>query len=98
MSNFESYCNRKRAEHGEKFDASALASQFILHFNVGDTRRVKVEFPWTDIHGKPEVIWGYVSVTMGWRPTFILMRRRGQIGSSDVLTADCEILAYRDIK
>jgi hypothetical protein len=29
--------------------------------------------------------WGYVGLTTGWRPAFLLMKRRGQVGSSDLL-------------
>lgn len=88
----------KQREYGDKFDASDLNPNFVNHFNHGDTRRVKVKFPWNDANGNPEIIWGYVSITTGWKPVFLLMRRRGQVGSSITLKENCQIIDYKDIK
>lgn len=57
----------------------------------GDTYRVKVDF------GYDKPVWGYVGVTSGWKPVFLLMRRRGQIGSHETLNHKCRILATKSI-
>lgn len=88
----DGFTDGKRAQYGDKFDPSDLDPRFVPHISVGPRRRVQVEFPYG------EIIWGYVSVTLGWRPTFLLMRRRGQIGSCLLLGPDCKILNYKDIK
>lgn len=89
--NFRDYCARKRDEHGDKFDTSKLAPAFIPHFEAGKGRRVKVRFPGGD------EIWGHIGVTTGWQPVFLLMRRRNQIGSSQTISAECTIVATRNV-
>lgn len=85
---------RRRAEHGEKFDASDLAPQFRRAYNAGDSWRVKVPHM-SGEDGRTQ--WGYVGVTTGWKPAFLLMLRRGQHGSSYLLRADTPILASRPL-
>lgn len=89
MTRYDEYCARQRARHGAKFDTSGLAPQFVAAFNAGDTFRVKIDA------GYEKPIWGYVAATTGWRPSFMLMRHRGQRGSSDLLRAEDKILAQR---
>ena len=89
---FASYCARKRDEFGDKFDPSKLNKAFVPHFEAGRNRRVKVRFPYGD------EAWGSVGVTTGWQPVFLLMRRRNQIGSSEIIGADCTIVAVKDMR
>ncbi len=86
---YDNYCNRLRAEHGGKFSPAELAPQFVEAFNRGDRFRVKVRFIYGATH---EDRWGYVSATTGWRPCFLLIRPRGQIGSSETLGANDQII------
>jgi hypothetical protein len=83
---FEGFKTRKVEEFGSRFDASDLDIRFFQDIAGAPNARVKVQFP----HG--EIVWGFVSVTTGWKPTFILLRRIGQVGSSDALGPDCQIL------
>jgi hypothetical protein len=92
MNRFEEYCDRKRAEYGEKFSDASLAPQFIAAFNAGDTVRIAV--PNRSDSPRPRT-WGFVGVTTGWKPAFLLMRKRGQHGSSYILDNDTPILATK---
>lgn len=89
---FRGFCAGKLEQYGDKFCPEALAPQFIKHKAAGDRRRIKVRF--TD--GRE--VWGYVGVTTGWVPCFILMRRRGQHGSCDTLSVNDVIVDVKDIK
>lgn len=91
-SKIATYISRKIEMYGHDFKVDALASKFVAHFNAGPTRRVKVRFP------SGETIWGYVGITTGWVPCFLLMRRRGQIGSAVVLSEQDEIVGQKDLK
>ena len=92
MTNYESFINRAKSKHGEKFSDENLNSKFISAFNNGDTYRVKVDF------GYDKPVWGYIGITTGWKPCFLLMRRRGQHGSSETINNDSKILDYKFIK
>lgn len=92
MIKYNDFIARKTREYGEKFSADDLNPAFINAFNNGDRFRVLVDF------GYDAPIWGYVGVTTGWRPCFLLMRRRGQHGSSETINANCKILDGRFIK
>lgn len=85
---YQSYLARKQREHGTKFDASDLAPQFAPYLHDRQTR-LKVRHP---IWGE---CWGWVGVTTGWKPAFLLMRRINSVGSSILLDGRCEILAVR---
>lgn len=89
---FSDYCDDKRSRMAD-FDPSDLAPQFVPAFERGDTYRVKVDFGYGE---KP--VWGFVGVTSGWKPSFILMRRRGQHGSSEILSASHLILSTKTIR
>ena len=77
---YQDFLERKRKEYGDKFDTSELALQFVHAFN--DQQRIRVKFPWG------EVKTGIVGITGGWRPVFLLIRNKNQVGSSDILTHD----------
>jgi hypothetical protein len=77
MTRFEEFCMRGFKTHGQKF-VPPRGDEFIDAYNKGDTFRIKVQCDnWAR--------WGYVGLTTGWRPCFLLMLRRGQHGSSDTL-------------
>jgi hypothetical protein len=81
-----------RAAHGDKFSEKDLSAKFVRAYNNGERFRIKVRFDYG------EEVWGYVAATTGWCPSFMLMRRRGQHGSSELLS-DCDsIIAERWIK
>lgn len=83
MTRFEQTCARLAAKHAPKPFIAPTGDAFIDAFNKGDKFRVKVRRTYES--GHVEERWGYVSITGGWQPAFLLMRRRGQHGSSDVL-------------
>lgn len=82
MTKYEQLLARKRAEYGDKFDASDLAPAFVPYFNSG--QRIEVE-PNHSTSGRPRR--GTVGVTTGWKPVFLLMKRRTSLGSTDTLSA-----------
>lgn len=89
MTPFEQFLDRKKNEYGDRFDPSNLSKQFIFAFNDAPRSRVKVRFS----HG--EVVWGYVGVSAGWKPTFLLMRRLGQHGSCLTLSDKDGIVSHK---
>jgi hypothetical protein len=89
---FEQYIDRQRSQYGDKFDASELAPQFVEALNNGDRYRVKVQSPYG---GKP--YWGFIGITTGWKPAFLLMFRRGQIGSSFLLSDKYQIVGSKTL-
>lgn len=81
MTPFEAYCERQRARYGARF-VPPQGTAFIRAFNEAPRLRVKVRSVYgNEIHAR----WGFVGITTGWCPAFILMRRVGQHGSSDLL-------------
>ncbi len=90
-SRIAKFISDKLKQYGDEFKPDALAYKFAVHFNAGQSRRVKVKFP------SGETVWGYVGVTTGWIPAFLLMRRRGQHGSSIVLSDEDEIIGQKDL-
>lgn len=81
MTAFEIYCQRKRQEYGEKF-VPPTGQEFIAAFNLGSNYRIKVE---TKYDTETWVRWGYVGITTGWQPCFLLMHSVRAYGSSDTL-------------
>ena len=73
MDRFDEYKRRKTKEYGDKFDTSDLNPSFIPYFRTG--QRVEVEFD----YGK--VVRGFIGVTTGWKPVFLLLRTRRSISS-----------------
>ena len=80
MKSFEEYLKRKRSmnieEYPIQFDASDLALQFVPYFESG--QRIEVQFSW-------EKMRGYVGVTTGWKPSFLLLSRCNSRSSSILL-------------
>lgn len=92
MTRYENYVNRKKVEYGEKFSDENINKAFITAFNNGDTFRVKVDF------GYDKPIWGYIGATTGWKPCFLLLRKRGQHGSSETISQDAKIIDYKYLR
>lgn len=84
MKNYQDYLNRKRNECGAKFDASMLPAKFVPFYESG--QRIIVKTPWG------ETMRGYVGITTGWRPAFLLLSRCNVYGSSTLLTDEYEIV------
>ena len=86
MRSYQDYLNRKRAEHGAKFDASELNPAFVRYFESG--QRIKIQ-------RGPDYseMFGTVGVTTGWRPVFLLMSNRRAAGSSTTIGEDCKVVA-----
>ena len=72
------YVKRGRGKWGDKFSESSLSRQFIEFYNSGE--RIKVRMSWG------EILTGTVGVTTGWVPSFMLMKTRRSMGSSDLLS------------
>lgn len=90
MSKYSDYCTRKAAEYGDKFSTDELNGAFIDAFNNGNRYRVLVDFGYGV---KP--VWGYVGVTTGWKPCFLLMRRRGQHCSSETIKSEARVISSK---
>lgn len=89
---FDEFVERKRREHGEKFDPSELYEKFRKYFHTD--RRVKIRAYYPD-SGETYTRTGRVSVTTGWKPAFLLMHRSNAHGSSDLLTERDEVVAVQ---
>jgi hypothetical protein len=88
---FELYCARQRAKHGDRFVAPT-DQRWIDAFNRGVEYRVKVRTEWgSEVSER----WGFVSLTTGWVPSFMLMRSTRAHGSSDLLSDRDQIVAAR---
>ncbi len=85
MAKFDDFIRRKKAEHGSKFDPSALAPEFIPFYNNGVRIRVQT---------MGMIKTGTVGVTTGWKPVFLLMQRRTSISSWITLSKKDKILEW----
>lgn len=81
---FDALTNRRRVTYGKQFDPSNLAPQFVPFYESG--QRVIVETKYG------ETLRGYVGVTTGWKPCFLLMHNTRSISSSHTLSADDKIV------
>lgn len=84
---FSQYVLKKLREHGDKFSMADLDMRFVPYYESGE--RIKVKSKYGD------VITGTVGVTTGWRPVFLLIRRRNSFGSSDTLGPYDEIIGVQ---
>jgi hypothetical protein len=73
MRNYQELIDRKRREHGEKFDTSDLNPDFIPYYENG--ARITVDFGYEKKRGT-------IGVTTGWKPCFLLLLRKNSSGSS----------------
>lgn len=79
---YNAYLRRAHDRHGDKFSECDLAEKFRPYLR----QRLEVRF------ASGEIKRGYVGVTTGWCPLFMLLLRRNSSGSSWLLGADDEIL------
>lgn len=94
MSAYTDLIARGQARHGERFDTSELAPQFVAYYHTG--QRIKVR----SVYGSgpdAEIVerTGTVGASTGWRPAFLLIHRSSDTGSWDVLKASDEIIAVQ---
>lgn len=76
--------DRGRAEHGNKWDPASLEGVCsCIQEAYASGLRVRVTTTWTN--GEEFTRTGVVSTTTGWRPVFLLMHRRGSLGSWDTI-------------
>jgi hypothetical protein len=83
-TSFNDYLIGKKAEYGKKFNSKDLAKKFVPYFESGQRIEIKTEYG--------EIKRGYVGVTTGWRPAFLLISRSNSLGSSELLSNKTEIL------
>ena len=82
MRNYQDWIREKKS-NAKDFDDSDLSKQFIPYFESG--QRIIVT-------SYGEVKRGYVGVTTGWKPCFLLMNNTRSMGSSDTLSDKDEIV------
>ena len=90
MNKLDARIMRGRQQWGDKFDTTSLFSAhptILAAFESGERVRVRTSYG--------ENITGTVSTTTGWKPSFLLMRRRDSRGSSDLLGADDQVIAVK---
>lgn len=75
---------RFKAVHGTKFTDSGLDPRFIPFYQTG--QRIKVNTMGMEVTGT-------VTMTTGWRPSFLLMRRSSDHGSMFILDSSTTLLA-----
>ena len=78
--------SRKRFQYGERFSEADLNKRFVPFFESGE--RIRIDDFGTEITGT-------VGVTTGWKPAFLLIRRRNDAGSEIVLGPKTKILAVQ---
>ena len=78
-------CGKRRLYNSQRmfFDPSGLASKFITHFR--ENHRIEVRI-------SDRLVAGYVEVTTGPKPVFILIPNSRSSGSSAIITEDDEIV------
>ena len=78
--NYDQAVARGSARHGDRFDTSDLDPRFAPFY--GTATRIKVRT------GYGEELTGYVGMTSGWRPHFLLLHSTRSRGSSVLLGVD----------
>jgi hypothetical protein len=82
MNRFYDYLQRKSAQHGNKFNPSDLESADKNAIMAYDTGKKVVVF-FRNSKGKLyDIKSGYIGITTGWKPCFLLMRTKRSMGSS----------------
>jgi hypothetical protein len=83
-NSYKEYLERKQKEYGAKFNPCNLAPQFIPYFE--NRQRVIVK----NHYGETKR--GYIGITTGWQPCFLLLNNTRSIGSSETLSDKDEII------
>lgn len=83
MQEFDAWVKRARARWGDDLDLSYLPDKWRPYLNGP---RIEVALDGEDVTR------GRVGITTGWRPVFLLVRRRSDRGSSIILVESDELL------
>ena len=94
MRTYERYVTRKQHEYGTQFCPPSREEVARFGPYLGD-RNVRVTVSRTFESGETETRTGYIGITTGWKPAFLLISRINSTGSSDVLSAKDVIVATR---
>lgn len=87
MTRYEETLLRKRSQFGDKFDCSELAAVSPAIREAYNSRhRTRIQFPDNSTAD------GYVGITTGWRPAFILLYNKRSISSAIVLGPDDHVV------
>ena len=86
MRDYQEYLRRQVKVYGTQFDASDLAQHFVPYYESG--ARIRVQTLGVEVTG-------WVSVTTGWRPCFLLMRTTHSIGSCYLIHDRDTVLAVK---
>ncbi len=87
MTRYEETMLVKRSQYRDKFDASSLAAVSPAIREAYNSRhRIRVQFPDNSTAD------GYVGITTGWRPAFILLWNKRSISSPIVLRPDDRVV------
>ena len=88
MNNFPEFCARKQREYGEKFDpidllsvAGSIRNLYETGYRVRLSRDNGITFQ--D---------GYIGVTTGWKPCFILLWNKRSMGGSYIIGKDDRVV------
>ncbi len=92
MTKYEEFIKSKKEQYPNEFSDKNLNPAFITAFNNGDTFRVLVDL------GYEKPVWGHIGVTTGWHPVFLLMPRRGSLGSSEAIRREDKIIKTKILK
>lgn len=94
----EAVLHANKLKHGDKWDSSDLAPKFVPFYHG---QRIKVRFSVggggseTDLLNNVIEKTGIVSMTTGWRPSFMLILRATDCDSQWLLSQEDEIVAVQ---
>ena len=63
-NDFNEFLKRKESEYPDSFDPSDLHSKFVPYYESGQRIEIKTDYGFQR---------GYVGITTGWKPVFLLM-------------------------
>lgn len=86
VRSYRDYLQMKRTQYGERFSEQDLDPRFQPYYESQE--RIKVRTCGLELIGR-------VSVTTGWRPSFMLMRTSRSLGSSWLLGPKDKIIAVQ---
>lgn len=84
LTKYGAMVNRGRARHQGKFSEEGLAPKWKPYYESG--ARIEVRFSCGTVKR------GRVGVTTGWQPSFLLMLRTSDYGSSHLLEEEDELV------
>lgn len=94
MRAYDRYVVRQRHRYGAEFSEPSRVEVDRFGPYLGDTD-VRITVSRTYDNGEVYQRTGYIGITTGWKPAFLLMSRVGSIGSSDLLDAKDTIVSIR---